>query len=371
MRRRTMRLRHRRPWDRHGFSYVGAARSPRRPHRPPRLGGPTALHGFTLVELLVVIAIIGILIALLLPAVQAAREAARQASCRNNLRQFGVAILNHESARGALPAGAAATFPTDNPLEGVITATANTLLLPYFEEIAVAADYEHDKLFVQQPLHLYRAEVPTFVCPTNGHQLIIHSVFSDFGMPMGDMFATTDYAFNHGATDAWCLSNKYPPHENGPFDVGKGTELRQITDGTSHTIAMGEAAGGQNWPLCFGPGCTAPGDAGLNADVPWLSGLPVNNFFLPLLVSSAFGSTMEPINKRPVTNTMIVVASGTDCRSSTDGGPHMASNFRSDHAGGALFLLCDGSVHFLAESIDLLLYRRLSTIAEGEPAAVP
>ncbi|MEX2091993.1 MAG: DUF1559 domain-containing protein, partial [Pirellulales bacterium] len=329
------------------------------------------LHGFTLVELLVVIAIIGVLIALLLPAVQAAREAARQASCRNNLRQFGISLLNHEAARRTFPPGAAATFPTDNPLDAVITATANALLLPYFEEIAVAAEYEHDKLFVLQPQHLYRAEVPTFVCPTNGHQLIVHSVFSSMGFPMGDTFATVDYAYSHGATDAWCLSNEYPPREKGPFDVGRGTKFRQITDGTSHTLAMGEAAGGERWPLCFGPGCAEPGEAGLNAEVPWISGLPVNNFFLPVLVSSVFGTTIEPMNKWPVTNTMIEVSSGTNCRSSADGGRHMASNFRSDHPGGAFFLFCDGSVHFVAETIEPVLYRRLSTIAENEPAAIP
>jgi prepilin-type N-terminal cleavage/methylation domain-containing protein/prepilin-type processing-associated H-X9-DG protein len=328
-------------------------------------------RGFTLVELLVVIAIIGALVALLLPAVQAARSAARQAHCRNNLRQFGVALLNHEAARKALPAGAAATFPTDNPLEGVITATANTLLLPYFEELAIASEYDYEQLFFLQQLHLFRTEVPTFVCPSNGHQFIVHSIFSQNGPPVGDTFATTDYAFSHGATDAWCLSNKYPPREKGPFDVGQGTRLRQITDGTSHTIAMGEAVGGENWPLCLGRGCTDPGEEGLNADVPWLTGLPVHNMFLPVLVSSVFGSTMELMNKRPVTNSMIMLSSGTDCRSSTDGGSHMASNFRSDHPGGAIFLMCDGSVHYLTEDIDLLVYRRLSTIAENEPAGIP
>jgi hypothetical protein len=237
--------------------------------------------------------------------------------------------------------------------------------------MAVASEYEYDKLFVLQPIHLYRTEVSIFICPTNGHQLIVHSIFSDFGMPMGDTFATTDYAYSHGATDAWCLSNDYPPHEKGVFDVGEGAKLRHITDGMSHTIAMGEAAGGEHWPLCHGPGCTTTGDAGLNADVPWISGLPVNNFFLPVLVSSVFGSTLEAMNKGPVTNTMIAIASGTDCRSSLDGGPHMASNFRSDHPGGSLFLLCDGSVHFIGETVDMVLYQRLSTIAENVPVAIP
>ena len=189
--------------------------------------------------------------------------AARRASCQSNLRQFGVALLNHHAVRRTFPPGAAATFPSDNPLEAVITATANSLLLPYFEEMAIAAEYEHDKLFVFQPQHLFRAEVPTFVCPTNGHQMLIHSVFSDMGFPVGDTFATTDYAYSHGATDAWCLSNEYPPREKGPFDVGSGTKLRKITDGTSHTLAMGEAAGGDAWPLCYGRGCMEPGE---NAD---------------------------------------------------------------------------------------------------------
>jgi prepilin-type N-terminal cleavage/methylation domain-containing protein len=329
------------------------------------------VSGFTLVELLVVIAIIGVLVALLLPAVQAAREAARRSGCQNNLRQFGIALLNYEDARHVLPAGAAATHPSDNPLNSVISATANTLLLPYFEERAVAAEYDYDKMFFQQELALYRTQVPTFVCPTNGRQLLISSLFADSGFPIGDTFATTDYAYSHGATDAWCVTDQVPAREKGPFDVGKGMKLCQITDGTSHTLAMGEAAGGEDWPLGYGPGSTVPGAVGLTADVPWLSGLPGNDFFLPVLISSIFASTMEPMNKRPVTNTMIMLASGTDCRSTADGGPHMTSNFRSDHAGGAIFLCFDGSVQFLSEDVDLANYRRLSTVAEGEPADTP
>jgi prepilin-type processing-associated H-X9-DG protein len=88
-------------------------------------------------------------------------------------------------------------------------------------------------------------------------------------------------------------------------------------------------------------------------------------------MSSIYGATAEPLNKRAVTPTIIDEANGFDCRSSRDGGPHAVSNFRSDHPGGGHFLFCDGSVHYIADSIDLTTYRRLSTMAENQPASIP
>ena len=79
-----------------------------------------------------------------------------------------------------------------------------------------------------------------------------------------------------------------------------------------------------------------------------------------------FGTTLEPLNKSPVTDTVLDVAAVFDCRSSVDGGSHRTSNFRSSHAGGAHFLYADGGVRFVAESIAMPVYRAASTIAGAE-----
>src|SRR5262249_29788987 len=117
--------------------------------------------GFTIVELLVVISIIGVLIALLLPAIQAARESARRSTCENNLHQFGLSLLHYESATRHLPPGLRA-----HPPFGVmdLTANANALLLPYFEESPLAARYALPKPYFMQPAEVFRTPMPLFTC---------------------------------------------------------------------------------------------------------------------------------------------------------------------------------------------------------------
>ena len=88
------------------------------------------------------------------------------------------------------------------------------------------------------------------------------------------------------------------------------------------------------------------------------------------MVTSLFACTVEPMNKYPVTDSYldIFAYAAADCRSSLDGGPNFTSNYRSNHPGGCNFLMADGSVAFLSESIDLAAYRARSTIS-GEDVA--
>ena len=335
-------------------------------------GLPIRRHAaFTLVELLVVITIIGVLVALLLPAVQAAREAARRSSCQNNLKQFGVALLNHEAALGYVPPGARMKISAAGPQIG---ANANVALLPYLEQAALNAAWDHHRSYWEQEPLVLATPVPLFTCPSNDAQTISDQAFEEVGVPAGLRLATSDYALSRGATDGWCLSNEYPPHENGLFHiVGEGfakvTTLDQISDGTSCTFAMGEAAGGEAWTVCTLPGCTEP-EGRSRADVPWM----VGNLSTAEIAAAGYpftgiyGTTIEPLNKRPVTSTLVDNAGITDCRSSADGGTDATSNFRSDHAGGGFFLHCDAAVRFIGESMEPGIYRSLSTIAGDEVA---
>ena len=326
-------------------------------------------RAFTLVELLVVIAIIAILVALLLPAVQAAREAARRSSCQNNLKQLGLALLNYESALSHLPPGALMKIGATGPEIG---ANANVAILPYLEQSAVGNRWNQSLQYWDQDPLVLATPLPLFTCPSNDAQTVTDQAFEDIGVPAGTRLATTDYAYSRGATDAWCLANEFPPEENGAFHiVGEGfakvTTLKQITDGTSRTFAMGEAAGGEQWKVCTWPGCTQP-EGRSRADVPWM----VGNLSTAEIAASGYpftgiyATTLESLNKSPVTSTLVDGGGITDCRSSANGGPHATSTFRSDHAGGGQFLHCDGSVRFIQESLEGAVYRGLSTIAGDE-----
>lgn len=337
--------------------------------------------GFTLVELLVVIAIIGVLVALLLPAIQAAREAARRSQCTNNMKQLGVGLQNYHSAHGTLPIGSVLRSGWSYYLG------ANTAMLPYLEQTALWDLYEVEERWTKQVPNVASAVIPVFDCPSTyeanpKRNDILKVIVEDNG---GD-YGTTDYVYCRGSSDGFCIydskwENNVPFTRRGAFDLNWGARISQISDGTSNTFAMGEASGSPHWLVCHGARCTQadlvedPTGSIPTAYWGWMpSQTNVTPFYdAGLVITSQYGCTFEPMNKYPVTDTNIDSGNIFDpeCRSSDEGSGDSTSNFRSDHPSGCNFLLADGSVHFLADSIDIDTYRALSTIQGEEIVALP
>jgi prepilin-type N-terminal cleavage/methylation domain-containing protein/prepilin-type processing-associated H-X9-DG protein len=343
--------------------------------------------GFTLVELLVVIAIIGVLVALLLPAIQAAREASRRAHCLNNLKQYGLALHNYHSAKNAFPPGASMT---KDPTQ--VFANANCLLLPYFEQAALAKLYDNTKPWEKQADGVAATVISIFRCPSSSVETPIYDPSFE-GVVKDFVYGPAEYGFCMGYTDAFCASEGVkpgyiPPSQQGMFNVAWGASIRQITDGTSHTMALGDASSDPHWKLCHLPNCKesdlVPNRLGSipTAEVGWIIGEPNSTKFFKALgpKGSTYGCTVEPMNKFPVTDTFMNFAqyladfakfkTGTAnhyCAPSYEGGQHAVSNYRSDHPGGCNFLMADASVSFISESVELAAYRARSTIA-GEEA---
>lgn len=225
-----------------------------------------------MVELLVVIAIIGILVALLLPAVQAAREAARRTQCQNHLKQIALAFLNYESANRELPTGGWGYFWTGDPDMGTGARQPGGWgfsVLPYIEESNVfvvgagLSGVDKRNALAKQVTQ----PIPSFYCPSRRAASLSYGPGFSYNSanPPDNMVAKTDYAANGGTNSPaegrpnWsegppssCL-NSYPDcswgtysdenirqYFNGPVRPRLPVSLRQITDGASKTLLLGE-----------------------------------------------------------------------------------------------------------------------------------
>jgi prepilin-type N-terminal cleavage/methylation domain-containing protein/prepilin-type processing-associated H-X9-DG protein len=328
---------------------------------------------FSLVELLVVIMIIGILIALLLPAVQAARESARRTQCKNNLKQLGIAMHNYHDVHKQFPPGY--RFLPNSPSDAM--GTANVSLLPYLEQENFQNLIDPNLPWYMLTPDIALREIGTFRCPTDPapspHTL---PFITALAVPVGDKFANASYGFSLGWRDALCFGPDFsaPPvtAKSGVFAFHSKTRTADILDGTSHTFAIGEAASG--FPMCTGIGCTSPIPDTTSVHCWLVGGAGMEPFYnAGFRFSGNWGSTREPINKTPVTDSFYKLSNNAffDCRASTEGGPHWVPNFRSFHPGGAGFLFCDGSVSFLNQNIAMPTYRGLSTIRGGEVVERP
>ena len=341
---------------------------------------------FTVMDLLIVIAVVGILIALLLSALQRAHEAANRTSCTNNLRQLGFALLEYHDAQGCFPPGLA--LGGDNGLLTDISTNGHSGFIPllaYLDQGSVASQFDPNAIWYEPPNSaLVPLQIKTFYCPSNRLDGVIDTSFMVpfAGRPLPNV-AASDYLLCKGSSASLCEVTQVPPATRGAFDVNSATRLADITDGTSNTFAMGEGAGGN--PL-YGirryysdttPASLFP-DQSSHIDQSWCGGPMATQALntLGLLGGSCLGVTAErggqaepfdePMNYPLGLAALAYNNAGCTNSGTAPGTFDTVSGFRSVHPGGCNFLFCDGSVHFLVQSVAPDTYRALSTIAGGE-----
>jgi prepilin-type N-terminal cleavage/methylation domain-containing protein/prepilin-type processing-associated H-X9-DG protein len=204
-----------------------------------------ARTGFTLVEVLVVIAIIGILVAFLLPAIQAAREAARRSQCQNNLKQIGVAVQNHHDARRVFPMGR-------NGINQFAVSWA-FFILPYMEETAIYNSWVPTvEVYKPQNDATMRTPIETYACPSRRRAAADRNFDNNNAAPPAEALRVAtlaDYSANAGIKLLTGMTNdensggvfgNYNRTVAGPIFSGSHIGARQVEDGLSKTIAIGE-----------------------------------------------------------------------------------------------------------------------------------
>jgi len=286
-----------------------------RPHRP----------AFTLVELLVVIAIIGILVALLLSAVQAAREAARSSQCKNNLRQIGLALHQYHDVMEMLPHGWVADAPEGAPGWGWVSG-----MLAFMEQGAAEQSLINRHLPISDPANQAARELVLnfMLCPSDGMPKQFQPGSGGFpgdnvdeGTPWSRV-ARSNYIGNFGSFEI----EDVPSAGDGVFFHNSQVPLADVTDGLSNTLFVGERSsklGGSVW------------------------------------------AGMIPEVNEPMARIVGLVDHGPN-------DPHAHyDDFSSHHPTGVLFLLGDGSVRRIDDSVDLTIYRALATRKGNEAVPEP
>ncbi len=331
-------------------------------------------RGFTLIELLVVIAIIAILIGLLVPAVQKVREAAGRMTCQNNLKQIALANMNYESTNGKFLPGVGKN--------GCCWGTWMIPILPYMEQDNLyriyinfgGLDYSGPRYAGGINNTVSSTALKTFTCPSDQaqmwgvrtkHNYVLNAgntTFFQVSLPLGCTPGTAGCTAFGGAPFGWYANSDLSGDSTVPYNagappagpdkdqgrMGRQVKITDITDGTSNTMMASEALQGRSNDL---RGFT------------WWGG------------AAGFTAYLAPNSSLPdvVTGGICVptVSPNMPCTTTSTNAYARLMAARSLHTGGGVNVaMCDGSVSFIRDSIDINIWRALSTSTGGEAVSL-
>jgi len=293
------------------------------------------VRGFTLIELLVVIAIIAILVALLLPAVQQAREAARRTSCKNNLKQIGLALQNYHDVHNTFPPGWIAVDTNGLPSahDGGSGVGWAAMILPQMEQDNAWRQF-NPRTSLLNPVNapFIRIQMPAYKCPSDP-QPDYFDLVEEGGSTVLARAPIANYVGSFGTEELHGCENdpgEAPVNRfgqcmgDGFFFHNSKMRIAYVTDGSSNTFLVGERR--------------------TSRPLGWYSTWP--GMFAE--AEEAFARILGSADHTP-------------------NAPEMHfDDFSSNHTGGAQFCLGDGSVRFISNSISAVVYKSLATVAGGE-----
>lgn len=282
-------------------------------------------RGITFLELLVVLGCITLLLALVTPAISQARAAARRSHCKNNLKMIGLAMHNYHDVYGVFPPGWISESPAPDARVGY---GWQTFILPQMEQSSLHRGFDFNKP-LPPPNAALQTAIPTYRCPEDATPAV---------NPLRSNYGTSNYSGNFGtatglAPDGPTISHwlsprraRFWPGETGTTDRMNGifyrnspVRIARITDGTSNTFIVGERSarsGAGIWP-----------------------GVAGNTLHNDAVTDCSPGNML---NSR-------------------------YTAFSSEHGGGANFAFCDGSVHFISNTISEKTYGLLGSRNDGQP----